>query len=597
MKKSDQFAAAVTAFVCMSSHSLAGDFAWTTVVNNGQLMPGSTKLFNSYNQPSMNADGLVVFRARSKGPQQPVRGIYTVDVSVPSDPIRAVAVVGGEVPYPNNTTSQSGALATFLEFPSFPRIDIGSGMIATRSQSQPTWTYMLPDGTETRVGTAGVFSTAGGSLATGASLLGAVADASTGALAFPWFSVPGAAPGTRFDQFPGAASACDGESIAFKGNWTDLSTATGKTGVYFRHTTVNGGTSPTQRIADTSRIIPDQPTVKGVLFGSTAPPSAAFGKVVFVGLDVEEAPTMGGIYLAPLASDPPLTTLVKIGDQVPGELGRESFARIGEALSFDGRWVAFWGAWGERMNPRLLTCPDDGNADLLAYCNEQYPDGYIVEVPEHQGFFAVDTHTGHIAVIAKSGVDIDDMLYWNFSGKPPESRSDDKGGEQELPRWRSATFVAIEGAGDDSFQAVFKAHAMDQDALYRRIGPDGPAALPFVGTTTAGSAVDPQAPVGSVLTAVGIERDALRGGRLAMTASMLDPVTSESWAGVYVTDMATAARYQSDLDVDGMVNGADLGLLLIEWGSTSACNADINRSGCVDGVDLGYLLSTWGPCK
>lgn len=41
---------------------------WTTVVNNGDVMPGTADtLFNSYNQPSINAKGLVVFRARSKG--------------------------------------------------------------------------------------------------------------------------------------------------------------------------------------------------------------------------------------------------------------------------------------------------------------------------------------------------------------------------------------------------------------------------------------------------------------------------------------------------------------------------------------------------
>ena len=48
---------------------------WATAANNGQWMPGSDKLFNSYNQPSINTDGLVVFRARSKGPSQPVRGV------------------------------------------------------------------------------------------------------------------------------------------------------------------------------------------------------------------------------------------------------------------------------------------------------------------------------------------------------------------------------------------------------------------------------------------------------------------------------------------------------------------------------------------
>ena len=44
-------------------------FDWATVVNNNDLMPGAPneRTFNSYNQPSVNLNGLVVIRARSKG--------------------------------------------------------------------------------------------------------------------------------------------------------------------------------------------------------------------------------------------------------------------------------------------------------------------------------------------------------------------------------------------------------------------------------------------------------------------------------------------------------------------------------------------------
>jgi hypothetical protein len=42
-------------------------FDWATVVNNNDLMPGAPleRTFNSYNQPSVNAAGLVVIRVRS----------------------------------------------------------------------------------------------------------------------------------------------------------------------------------------------------------------------------------------------------------------------------------------------------------------------------------------------------------------------------------------------------------------------------------------------------------------------------------------------------------------------------------------------------
>lgn len=50
----------------------------------------------------------------------------------------------------------------------------------------------------------------------------------------------------------------------------------------------------------------------------------------------------------------------------------------------------------------------------------------------------------------------------------------------------------------------------------------------------------------------------------------------------------------SDLNDDGTVNGADLGLLLAAWGACPTdCPADLNGSGAVDGADLGLLLASW----
>lgn len=41
---------------------------WKTVVNNADAIPGNEdKTFSSYNAPSVNTDGFVVFRARSTG--------------------------------------------------------------------------------------------------------------------------------------------------------------------------------------------------------------------------------------------------------------------------------------------------------------------------------------------------------------------------------------------------------------------------------------------------------------------------------------------------------------------------------------------------
>ncbi len=46
-----------------------------------------------------------------------------------------------------------------------------------------------------------------------------------------------------------------------------------------------------------------------------------------------------------------------------------------------------------------------------------------------------------------------------------------------------------------------------------------------------------------------------------------------------------------DLNGDGTINGADLGILLSNWGGNGA--GDIDGNGTVDGADLGTLLSAW----
>lgn len=52
----------------------------------------------------------------------------------------------------------------------------------------------------------------------------------------------------------------------------------------------------------------------------------------------------------------------------------------------------------------------------------------------------------------------------------------------------------------------------------------------------------------------------------------------------------------ADLNSDGRVDGADLGILLGSWGACGSCPADLNQDGVVDGADLGMLLGTWGSC-
>ncbi len=491
--------------------------AWTTVANAGDHIPGSTKTFNSFNQPSVNTGGLVVFRARSKGPS-PDRGVFTRNAAAARSPIVSFLTAGGTVPQPNNLD------ATFNEFPSFPRISTAGSSIATRGQSQPVWEYTL-DGTDTRVGTSGVYARVDGTTVTGASLLGAVPG-------YEYYAVPGAAAGTRFDQFPGAPS-IDGTTIAFKGNYTE--DGDGKTGVYVRDLSSPG--NPVRLIANSDTRIPNQPANGDLTFGSTAPPSAAAGKMVFVGLDNEEQPTLGGIYLARTSGTPTLRTLVAIGGDVPSEDG-QTFAQLGESLSFDGRYVAFWGAWGDQARQITLTCATDGNAQLLQFCKNAYPDGYTTTVPVHQGIFVYDTQTGQLRTAATTGVQFQDFLYWVYSGRVPGTGEGDED-TLEGPRWRSSAFMAVSGNGS-AYQVAFKASpTSDSSGIYLTAGPGSGSTVTIVDTSTNGAAIDSEAE-GTTVTSVGLERDGFRGRWLAVSVSMANADATLTWAGVYATRVPTS---------------------------------------------------------
>jgi len=65
-----------------------------------------------------------------------------------------------------------------------------------------------------------------------------------------------------------------------------------------------------------------------------------------------------------------------------------------------------------------------------------------------------------------------------------------------------------------------------------------------------------------------------------------------------VLDDCESAQFvcPADIDGDGVVGGADLGLLLANWGRSDS-GADLNGDGSVDGQDLGAFLGAWGACE
>ncbi len=496
--------------------------AWQTVVNNATTVPGDpcARTFNSYNQPSVNAAGLVAFRARSgqlPGCGSPAHGVYSRQM--PGGAVIKILDRNTLVPEPNNLGT------TFQEPPAFPRLDLFANVIATRANHQPVWRYTTPAG-ETRAGTAGIYVTAaGGKLVTGASKLGAV---------FPVYEVPGAAAGTFFDVFPGAPAVMDGNTIVYKGNYTE--NGVGRTGVYFRRLAAapGGGPAITQVIGNSK-----ESKVPGtdIVFGSLAPPSAARGRVVFTALDNEEQPSAGGIYLVDqLTNFPPMKAIVSIGTAVPGEKPTDRFSRLGEGLSFDGRLVTFWGAWGSETRQVLLQCPAEGSRPRREFCLQQHPNGYLTQVPAHQGIFVHDVQTGRTAVVAKTGDDFLDFLFWNFSGFVPGTT--EGGDDAEPARWRATAFSAVSGNGAAS-RTLFKAKRSETEfGIY---GTDNPGRRMFytvVDNLTSGQVFDLAAPADSVVTEMGIERDGFRDGIVAITVSSAVPGAAgeeTGWAGIYVS--------------------------------------------------------------
>ncbi len=523
------------------------DLGWEAIVNNGQMMPNATVKFSSYGQPSVNENGTVVFRARSTGREgsggNRQTGVYLRKYlrNGMRGAIRPMADLDTLVPYPNNLDT------LFREFPAIPRIAMKKDFPATRGIHQPVYEFSLGADETTRVGTTGLYMELGSHTAvTAMSKLGGEAGFAPG---FEYFAVPGY-PELAFDVFPGAPTIADDGTIAFKGNFTV--NGVGKTGIFFRRVldTPGGGTAPVEMIASSDTQIPNLPAKVILNFGSTAPPTIAGDQIAFLGLDNEDNPSYGGIYVAPIEAGATLTPIAEIGAFLVGT--DRQLTRIGEALSFDGRYISFWGAWGTEMKTLKLYCPEDGNRDLLAFCNSEEGGStfdpvanrwyQMKEVPVNQGIFVYDLRKGTAYEVATTK-DFDDFVFWGYSGKAPGTGSEE---DAEEPRWRAASFVA---ASDG--RVAFKARTGDLDTNNVYVDPvDGiyigypekmEGLLTVIETGIDGSSIDPFLPVGLLpITGVGIERDGFRGKYLAISVAMGIETEDETeeltdWAGIYRT--------------------------------------------------------------
>jgi hypothetical protein len=304
-------------------------------------------------------------------------------------------------------------------------------------------------------------------------------------------------------------------------------------------------------IASSDTDIPNAPpSFQALTFDSTAPPTVAGDEIVFVGLDNEDNPHFGGIYLSQLKPEQPLRTLVGIGETLMGQKGEEEITRIGEALSFDGRYLAFWGAWGNEMKTIRLNCPIDGSAEIIAYCNGGDPNSIydqrnrvwyqLKQVPVNQGIIVLDLNANRSFVVANSTTDFTDFLFWVYSGKAPGTGGGDE--EAEPPRWRQSAFMSVYGG-----VVAFKARTAElntrqeyiniTDGIYLSNLTNGSGLQAILETGMDGALVDPMLQGNEMMVSgLGIEREGLRGQHLAITVAMAN--AEESWGGIYMANVS-----------------------------------------------------------
>ena len=155
------------------------------------------------------------------------------------------------------------------------------------------------------------------------------------------------------------------------------------------------------------------------------------------------------------------------------------------------------------------------------------------------------------------------------------------------------------------------AGSVDRDALLS-ISPRGFALSPsgeclYVGagtqTVSAGGNGFSRTQEGSILVLDSVTLDVLDTFDTGLTAAqfVLDSehgvgaIASPGGDGILV--IGGIPPCLGDLDGNGLVNGADLTMLLATWGPCTGCSEDLNGDDLVNGADLTILLASWGDCS
>ncbi len=177
----------------------------------------------------------------------------------------------------------------------------------------------------------------------------------------------------------------------------------------------------------------------------------------------------------------------------------------------------------------------------------------------------------------------------------------------ELRVGEPTTIFAVETKGGVAFDTVLAAiWTIEFDAGTGSQVQELPVVLPFVGTVT-GPADARTLTFGGTASNAGSEPLDVPIGPIPVPLPTLPPggtanllfsgaVTGIDYSAsleVSIVAMEVDAAVFGDLDGDGLVGSADLGLMIAAWGPCPGCLADLNGDGMVDAMDLGELFAAW----
>lgn len=162
----------------------------------------------------------------------------------------------------------------------------------------------------------------------------------------------------------------------------------------------------------------------------------------------------------------------------------------------------------------------------------------------------------------------------------------------------SATLVGIDCSGLSGvtlrFQRWLNVETSQYDHAYIRVSADGGTSYQTIWENTATLE-------NSAWELMEYDLSAIADDQSDVRIRWVMGTTDGSWqySGWNIDDIQIIANappqgVPGDLNGDGGVDGADLTILLAEWGFCPGCVADFNGDGFVDGADLTTLLGYWG---